>query len=371
MLILGACELVQFQKQKLYDRYDKPTAEQRAESVIFSDAQGSLWHSLFYCGDFKITNEAAYSGKSSIKISWDKSKGCEWIGFGNSFSNWTAVDMSEERMRKALTFYVRSQNKTSGALPIVASLEDFSGGGSYHYIDTKKYLYGLEIDTTWKLVVVPLWDFPIIEDEVDIRAIKQMKFQLEGGGSFYLDEIRLIDYTPAQFKKFRAEVEAMKPKGNPNQVVYNAAEFEFSTWNTGKSACQTVKLIEESGFKFISWEYNAESCNWAKWGINWNGWYQINFRGILDVAVLELKYKTQPNSQFHLFIEDFRGKSHLIFREYGKSIGSEEWKVIRLPLNKMDLLNNGFALDQIKQLLFEGKGKGKVQIEHIKIFELK
>ena len=371
MLIMGACELVQFQKQQLYDRYDKPTAEQRAQSVIFSDAQGSLWHSLFYCGDFKITNEAAYSGKSSIKISWDKSKGCEWIGFGNSFSNWTAVDMSEERKHKALTFYVRSQSKTSGALPIVASLEDFSGGGSYHYIDTKKYLYGLEIDTTWKLVVVPLWDFPIIEDEVDIRAIKQMKFQLEGGGSFYLDEIRLIDYTPAQFKKFRADVEAMKPKGNPNQVVYNAAEFEFSTWNTGKSACQNVKLIEESGYKFISWEYNAESCNWAKWGINWNGWYQINFRGILDVAVLELKYKTQPNSQFHLFIEDFRGKSHLIFREYGKSIGSEEWKVIRLPLNKMDLLKNGFALDQIKQLLFEGKGKGKVQIEHIKIFELK
>ena len=360
---------MQFQQQKLYEHYEKPKTEQKAESIIFTDAQGTLWHSLFYCGDFKITNEAAYSGKNSIKISWDKSKGCEWIGFGNSFSNWTAVDMSEERMRKALTFYVRSQSKTSGALPIVASLEDFSGGGSYHYIDTKKYLYGLEIDTTWKLVVVPLWDFPIIEDEVDIRSIKQMKFQLEGGGSFYLDEIRLIDYTPDQFKKFRAEVEAMKPKGNPNQVVYNAAEFEFSTWNTGKSACQTVKLIEESGFKFISWDYNAESCNWAKWGINWNGWYQINFRGILDVAVLELKYKMEPNTKFKLFLEDFRGKSLEIYNEDGKSEPGE-WKVLRLPLKNMDLLKNGFTLDQIKQLLFQGYGKGTVQIEHIKIFEL-
>lgn len=368
--VLGSCELVQFQQQKLYEHYEKPKTEQKAESIIFTDAQGTLWHSLFYCGDFKITNEAAYSGKNSIKISWDKSKGCEWIGFGNSFSNWTSVDMSETRMRKALTFYVRTQSKTSGALPIVASLEDFSGGGSYHYIDTKKYLYGLEIDTTWKLVVVPLWDFPIIEDEVDIRSIKQMKFQLEGGGSFYLDEIRLIDYTPAQFKKFRAEVEAMKPKGNPNQVVYNAAEFEFSTWNTGKSACQTVKLIEESGYKFISWEYNAESCNWAKWGINWNGWYQINFRGILDVAVLELKYKIEPNTKFKLYLEDFRGKSLEIYKEDGKD-EPDNWKVLRLPLKNMDLMKNGFALDQIKQLLFEGKGNGKVQIEHIKIFELK
>jgi hypothetical protein len=370
MFGLGACELVQFQKQQLYDRYEKPTIEQRAEAVVFSDAQGTLWHSLFYCGDFRITNEAAYSGKNSIKISWDKSKGCEWIGFGNSFSNWTAVDMSEERMRKALTFYVRTQTKTSGALPIVASLEDFSGGGSYLYIDTKKYLDGLHIDTNWTRVIVPLWDFPIIEDEVDIRAIKQMKFQLEGGGSFYLDEIRLIDYSPEEFKQFRAKVEAMKPKGNPNQLVFDAGKFEFSAWNVGKSQCQQLNLLEESGKKSIFWEFNANNCDWAKWGINWNGWYQINFRGILNVSVLEIKYKIEPNTKFSVYLEDFRGKSLEIFKENGK-MESDEWKVIRLPLKNMDLVKHGFELDQIKQLLFQGSGQGKVQIEHIKIFELK
>jgi hypothetical protein len=370
MLILGACEVVQFQKQELYNRYDKPTAEQRAEAIIFSDGQGTLWHSLFYCGDFKITNEAAYSGKSSIKISWDKSKGCEWIGFGNSFSNWTAVDMSEERKHKALSFYVRTQTKTSGALPIVASLEDFSGGGSYLYIDTKKYLDGLQIDTNWSLVIVPLWDFPLIEDQVDMRSIKQMKFQLEGGGSFYLDEIRLIDYSPAEYKAFRAKVEAMKPKGNPNQLVFNPKDFDFSVWNAGKSNCQNVSLFEENGVKRILWDYNANACSWAKWGINWNGWYQINFRGILDVTVLELKYKIEANSKFKLFLDDFRGHSLMIFQEIG-STQSEEWKTLRLPLKNMDLVGKGFELDQIKQLLFEGQGEGKVQIEHIKIIELK
>lgn len=370
MLILGACEVVQFQQQQLYDRYEKPKAEARAESIIFSDAQGTLWHSLFYCGDFKITNEAAYSGKNSIKISWDKSKGCEWIGFGNSFSNWTAVDMSEARMRKALTFYVRTQAKTSGALPIVASLEDFSGGGSYLYIDTKKYLDGLHIDTNWTRVIVPLWDFPIIEDEVDIRSIKQMKFQLEGGGSFYLDELRLIDYSPAEHKAFRAKVEAMKPKGNPNQMVFKAQDFEFSAWNTGRSSCQYLNLREENGTKHIYWDYNANACSWAKWGINWNGWYQVNFRGILDISILEMKYKIEPKSKFKLFIEDFRGNSLMIFHETG-STEAEEWKTLRLPLKNMDLLAKGFELDQIKQLLFEGLGEGKVQIEHIKIIELK
>lgn len=362
--------MVQFQQHQLYDRFDKPKTEQRAESLIFSDAQGTLWHSLFYCGDFKITNEAAYSGKNSIKISWDKSKGCEWIGFGNSFSNWTAVDMSEQRMSKALSFYVRTQSKTSGTLPIVASLEDFSGGGTYLYIDTKKYLQGLEIDTTWKLVVVPLWDFPIIEEEVDIRSIKQMKFQLEGGGSFYLDEIRLIDYKPAQFEQFRAEVEAMKPKGNPNQMVFKPEDFDFSIWNAGKSVCHKLKLIEEHDKKLIAWDFNASGCAWAKWGINWNGWYQVNFRGILDVAVLELKYKISPNTKFNMYLEDFRGNSQLIFKENGTS-EPEQWHVLRLPLNKMGLIEKGFVLDQIKQLLFEGSGNGTVHLEHIKIFELK
>jgi len=370
MLVLGACDLVQFQQQQMYDYYEKPTAETRAESVIFSDAQGTLWHSLFYCGDFKITNEVAFSGKNSIKISWDKSKGCPWIGFGNSFANWTAVDLSEDRKKKALSFYVRTQNKTSGAIPIVLGLEDFSGGGSYLYVDAKKYLDGLEIDTTWKRIIVPLWDFPIIEDEFDVRSIKQMLFQLEGGGSFYLDEIRLIDYSPAQYQVFREKVEALKPKGNPNQMVFKPEDFEFSVWNAGKGVCHKLKLVEEQNKKLISWDYSATGCSWAKWGINWNGWYQINFRGILDVSVLELKYKITSNSKFNMYLEDYRGNSQLIFKENGSSV-PEEWHVVRLPLSKLDLIKNGFVLDQIKQLLFEGNGNGLVHIEHIKIFELK
>jgi hypothetical protein len=370
MLVLGACDLVQLQQQQLYDSYEKPSVEARAEAIIFSDSKGTLWHSLFNCGDFKITNETAFYGKNSIKISWDKSKGCQWIGFGNSFSNWAPADMSEERTKKALSFYVRSQSKTIGGLPIVVGLEDFGGGGSYLYIDTKKYLDGLEIDTTWKRVIVPFWDFPIVQDEFDIRSIKQMLFQLEGGGSFYLDEIRLIDYSPEQYAKFRAKVEAMKPKGNPNQLVFKAADFEFSAWNIGETTCQKLNLIDESGTKIISWDYKANACSWAKWGMNWNGWYQINFRGILDVAVLEFKYRISPDSKFKLFLEDFRGNSRLIFQENGKT-KPDEWQIVRLPLSKMELIKSGFAIDQIKQLLFEGIGEGKVQIEHINIFELK
>lgn len=366
--LMFACEGVRFQQQELYNRYETVESENMPEAIIFSDGQGTLWHSLFYCGDFKVTKEHAFKGNSSIKISWDKSKGCEWIGFGNSFSNWTAVDMSEQRFHKALTFYVRSQDKVMGALPIVASLEDFSGGGSYHFIDTKKYLHGLQIDSVWRKVVVPLWDFPVREEEVDIYAIKQMKFQLEGAGSFYLDEIKIVDYTQEQFAQFRTEVEAMKPKGNPNQMVYNPTSFDFDAWGIGETFCQKVKQEKNvKGTHHIVWTYQTKDCDWAKWGINWNGWYQINWRGVLDKSVIEFKYSMLDNTIFKVSIQDFNGAIQEIYKS---TVNRETQDIlVRLPLKDLQLDKKGFQLDQIKQLLFEGIGDGEVHIEYIKIIE--
>ena len=40
------------------------------------------------------------------------------------------------------SFFVRTHNGNVNAIPIVASLEDFSGGGSYLFIDTKKSFIG-------------------------------------------------------------------------------------------------------------------------------------------------------------------------------------------------------------------------------------
>lgn len=360
---LAACDVVQFQQQQLYSTFEKQKTEEASEAIIFSDATGTMWNSLFHCGDFQVTREVAYQGNSSIKLSWDKSKGCEWLGFGNSFSNWAAVDMSEARMRKALTFYVRTQEKTAGGLPIVAAMEDFGGGGSYHFIDTKKYLRGLFIDTTWKQVIVPLWDFPVNEEQVDIYSIKQMQFQLEGGGSFYLDEIKIIDYTPEQFNQFRAEVEAMKPVGNLNQIVYNPKTFDFDVWGHGKSRCQNLRQKNN----IIHWTFNADNCSWAKWGINWNEWYQVNFRGILDKAVLEIQLNVAANTQFKMTLEDFNYNKVVLLDQKFTEEQVGQKLIIRLELDSKQFQKAGMQLDQIKQLLFEGQGEGEVEISSIKI----
>jgi hypothetical protein len=374
LIFVEGCSTVSFQKLPLYSEQTENKFEEqeteKVEPIIFQDGIGTMWNSLFECGDFEVTKQVAYSGNASIKISWDKGKGCQWIGFGNSFSNWAATDMSKERHKKALSFFVRTQSNTARSIPIVAAMEDFGGGGSYHFIDAKKYLYGLEMDTTWKQIIVPLWDFPVNEDEVDIYSIKQMQFQLEGAGSFYLDEIKLIDYTKEDYAKMRAEVELMKPKGNINQIVYREGELKEDAWATGETFCQTLEeKTDIDNNTYIYWKFNAENCEWAKWGINWNDWYQINFRGIENDAKIQFKIKASVETRFKIVLEDFAGNSTQLYSSFSISENQSGWQTIDIALKDFNIEGTGFKLDQVKQLLFVGLSSGEVYLDDIKIMD--
>jgi len=372
-LAVSACQF-KFEQAKLYDEFKKPADQEKIKPVVYSDAEGTMWNSFLDCGEFEISNKAFYAGKSSIKLSWDKNLGCEWLGFGNSFNNWQPANMNTYINNKALTFFVRSQYGKVNGIPIVVALEDFSGGGSYLFIDCKKYLKGLSIDTTWKQVIIPLWDFPIKDeienDDIDISSIKQIKFQLEGTGSYYIDEITLIEYSKNQYKMMILEVENMKPKGYINQKIYQEGQLEKDGWGTGEKICHSLKEITDtSGNTFIKWEYESNNCDWAKWGINWNDWYQINFRGIVELCNLEFKMKANTNSVFSITLEDFKGHSSTIQIPNKNTNNLSKWSKVKIPLEDFNLKENNFVLDQIKQITFKGKNSGKVFLDDIKIVQ--
>ena len=367
--LLTSAQFVSFKKQTLYDVYEEPPEQERVEPVIYDDAVGTMWNSLESCGDFEVVNELFYSGNNCLKISWDKNKGCDWIGFGNSFSNWRPVDMSELRMKQALSLYIRTQSDIAKSVPIVAAMEDAGGGGSYHFIDAKKYLYGLQIDTTWKRLIVPLWDFPIRADEVDIYSIRQMQFQLEGAGAYFLDDIRLIDYTKEEFAEMREEVELMKPKGKSNQIVYSKGEFLEDAWGYKNNKCQVLEEINQNGDTVIHWKYDANACSWANWGINWNGWYQINLRGTEDISQINFNVKTVEGASFKIFLEDFSGHSVELYTSNTEKFSSNEWSLINIPFSELDFKSKGFVVDQVRQISFKGIGSGEVYIDEIKIVE--
>lgn len=371
ILAVSSCQF-KFEQVKLYDEFKKPANQEKSDPVVYSDAEGTMWNSFLDCGEFEISNQAFYAGKSSIKLSWDKNLDCEWLGFGNSFNNWQPANMNKYINNKALTFFVRSQHGKVNGIPIVVALEDFSGGGSYLFIDCKKYLRGLSIDTTWKQVIMPLWDFPVKDeienDDIDISSIKQIKFQLEGAGSYYIDEISLIEYSKNKYKMMISEVENMKPKGATNQKIYHEGQLDKDGWGTGEKLCHSLKEITDtSGNSFIKWEYESNNCDWAKWGINWNDWYQINFRGIVEFCNLEFKIKS--NSEFSITLEDFKGHSSTIPFTNKNTNNLSKWIKVKIPLKDFNLKENNFVLDQIKQITFRGKDSGKVFLDDIKIVQ--
>jgi hypothetical protein len=386
--VLTSCSGVNFKQTSLYDVYAEPPIIEEGPAVVYSDAVGTMWNSLEDCGNFEVTNEDAYSGKYSVKLDWNKAD-CEWIGFGNSFSNWAPTDLSQKRFRKALSFYVRTQEKTAKAIPLVACLEDFSSGGSYYFIDAGMYLDGLEMDTTWKQIIVPLWHFPILEEEVNIQAIKQMQFQLEGAGSFFMDEITLIDYSEEQYAQSREKVELMRPHGEANQLVYTEGQLREDAWGYESNECQVLEELRYSeaqtnrdlefqvadksstpAGKVIHWEYSSEDCTWAKWGLNWNGWYPINVRGIHESSVISFRINPSLKSKFTIHLHDFQGHKAEIFNSEGKKLKIGKWNEISVPMESLNLKEKEFVLDQIRQFQFEGKGTGEILIDDIKISSL-
>ena len=371
ILFISSCK-IKLEEVLLYDEYEQPKQQEKIKPVIYSDAEGTMWNSLFNCGEFGISKEAYFKGKASIKISWDKNLGCEWIGFGNSFNNWQPANIQDLMNTKALSFFVRTQIGQVNSLPIVASLEDFSGGGSYLFIDCEKYLKGLSIDTSWQQIIVPLWDFPInneVEnDGIDISSIKQFKFQLEGAGKFYIDEISLIEYSKNKHETMQLEVENMKPKGITKQIIYQEGKLKESGWGTGEKICHTLKETSDApGNRCIEWKYETKDCNWAQWGINWNDWYQINFRGLIEQCSLEFKVRTTPNALFYIAVEDFKGNSSAISIPSKSSQNFSNWTTVKIPLSDFKLKENNFVLDQIKQISFKGIKSGKVLLDDIKI----
>ncbi len=360
---------IKFEEISLYDEYKKPLPSSIRQMNIFSDSEGTLWNSLSNCGKFKITQETSYKGSSSIKLSWNKSKDCEWIGFGNSFNNWQPINLNKILNRKAISFFVRTQKDKVAGLPFVLALEDFSGGGSYLFVDCKKYLKGLNIDTNWKQVIVPLWDFPIgneVEnDDLDLFSIKQLKFQLEGAGSFFIDEIELIDFDKSKLKSFQRDVELLKPTGEKNQIVYRKGQFEHDSWGHSLKLCQDLSEFKDSSDKImISWDFSNPECNNPTWGINWNDWYPINFRGLEKNSALYLKVFIDKNASFKIKIEDFKGhySEALIPNQQANS-----WQEIQIPLSTFKLSSNQLEIDRIKQIKFQGLENGRIIIEDIKL----
>jgi hypothetical protein len=205
------------------------------------------------------------------------------------------------------------------------------------------------------------YDFSV--QGVDPFGIKQMIIQLEGSGKLYLDDIKVVAFSKEQYAAMLEDVELLKPKGNPNQNIF-PGDFESMAWGTGQTNCQ--KLMSENGV--INWQWN--NCSeWKKWGINWNNWYAFNLKGIAEIANLQLSV-SKEHSDFDISLEDFKGKRQTVSIVDYQSVELNDSIVkYTIPLSEFKLIEEEFALDQMKQFEFFGQESGYASIYEIKLIE--
>ena len=206
LLLLTSCS--SFQKIELYDLY--MVSDEAVERVMLNAEQTQLWYNLDQCGthEFKTVND-----ERVLHLNWNKVD-CDWVGFGNSWSNFEADDISELYDNSAIRIEVKTVDDEQQFLPFVVGLEDYSGGNSFVFSDTRKYLDGLKIsDDEWSYLYLPLWHFDFSQQGVDPFGIKQMVIQLEGAGNVYLKEIKVVPFGKEQYASLEINRESLRPKG--------------------------------------------------------------------------------------------------------------------------------------------------------------
>lgn len=131
---------------------------------------------------------------SYLIFKWNKDqKECDWVGIGFGWDGWSAKDMAYLKDSLAFSITLRSSKREISNLPWAFGMEDYNGHQSW--IGFKKdFLSNPTISKTWNTILIPLSSFPILENEVDLTATKQLIIQLFAAGEIELKSIRLVPY---------------------------------------------------------------------------------------------------------------------------------------------------------------------------------
>lgn len=381
LLLASSC--VQFKPMALYDA-EEPEAlpvrpvkiSQAVEPVVFDDSDSYVWGFTEDpdCLTGGRTTEAAYSGEASLLVNWDRNApGCDWVGFGIGWDNWAGKDLSEILPYAAIEMHVRAVEGKMFGLPIVLTLEDYSGGQSYSYTGNKYFERSL-IDEQWQRVVVPLATFNIEKDGLDATNVKQLMMELQQSGRVYLDDIRLIFYEPEPQKPWLVEEPLPDPLALPIQL-FGDAFLNNNGWGLIADECQdfgitSAEHAEGSRALHLSWQVQ-DDCQLVALGGSWNKWHPVDVRPILPAAAITFELKTAAGSAERLPIrvglQDYGRTKASVLLEAKYVQGGQyttSWRQVSVPLADLE---GAADFSNIRDLVLEMEGKGDVFVDNIRL----
>lgn len=384
LLLATAC--VQFKTATLYDGVEAAPVSPKpskismiVEPIIYNEDISDVWGlEKNTCQEASVSKTVAYSGNESLKVSWNRNaEGCEFAGIGIGWDGYAGKDLSEIMDYVAIQMYVRTQEGKSFGLPMVLTLEDYSGGMGFSYTGNK-YFERSTIDEEWQKIVVPLNSFDLETENLDPSNIKQLQIELQQEGSIYLDDISLVFYEPEPQKPWMEEETLANPIAMPTQILDDAF-INNNAWGLISDQCQTIEMSDQEhseGQKslYVKWDNSKGNCKLTSFGASWNKWHPVDVTSIRNTAAFQFDIKSVSGttSQLPLKIgfEDYeRAKSFA--RLEGKFVKggkySDKWNTVTVPLSAIPV---GIDFTRIKQLYFDLEDTGEVYIDNIRLVKL-
>jgi len=385
-LLLSGC--VEFKELALYDgvepapNFEKPESINKVvEPLIYDDNPSDMWGiEDEICKRAEYTSDVVYSGDQAIKIAWDRNEeGCIFAGFGIGWDGYAGKDLTRIMDHAAIRFYVRTQEGRAFGLPIVLTLEDYSGGMGFAYT-ANKYFERTFIDTVWQKVEVPLSAFDVDTENLDVSNIKQLQFELQQAGSNYIDDISLVFYTPPKVEPWMEEEKLPDPLETPI-TIFGDSFINGHGWGMMDYNCRNVQITSEDAFqgtKAISAEWNdTGDCDVMTIAASWNKWHPVDFtRGNYEDFAFEFYIYNQGDltSDLNLYfgLQDYNRnvvRTRISAKYTNKDAFGSTWTRVLIPIQEL----KGSAIDysDIKQLVFQMEKTGDLLIDEVKMVRRK
>lgn len=384
-LIMSACG-IQFQDNALYTGVAPEETIVRPENIamavepiIFNEDATNFWLPTddITCTTGGIESKVKHSGENALLIEWNRDpKICEWAGFGIGWDDWAGKDLSEVFDYAAIQMYARTTKDKMFGLPIVLTLEDYSGNMAWSYVGSG-YFERYYLDEEWQKIEIPLNTFDLNEDGLDITNVKQLMFELQASGSIYLDDIQLVYYEAKPKEIWLPNAPTSAPSVSYPVQLFDDEFINNNGWGLLEDHCQNIQLTSmapSEGQKAIhaTWDTSKDDCYHVTIGASWTNWFPVDLSSEKDNLSISLDIKGSPDlltkQAVRFGFEDYDRKTSFLSLDAsmleGGTLTPDQWQKVQIPFSAFPA---GANIKNIKQFLIRMDKDGEVYLDNIRL----
>jgi hypothetical protein len=350
---------------------DKQTIQTQSEA-IFDENVTDIWGlEKTNCKNISKFDSLAKTGKSCLRIQWNKTENCPWLGMGIGWNGYAAKDVSEWIENGSLSFDLRSTQGNAFIPTLIFLLEDYNGKQAAAVLKSS-HLSAYPINENWQKVSIPLSLFNDNNStKCDFSFIKSLNIELQGSGDFLIDNIELIRQksTNTIKNKYGETITRILPV-----TIFDGNEANY--WGFGVFANRTIVVdttLLLNGKPCIHVKkFDADNNPTSnEIGMTWENWEATSFADSLQNLYLELTVKGNPNT-IELGFESFKGqKTSINLSEQFLTKDSLGWETFNIPLTAFPFKKVNFQTKYFKQLICVFNKNGEVFLGNIQIKKYK